>query len=112
MFVLTRTTNAHSIGHRRSITHVVLRDNGVDDELCNRIANFLKAVGDTSVLQFLSLRDNHIGDTGAATLASVLKQPDSRLKFLSLRNNRIGDRGVNSLGEAVIAGRGDTLKVI
>jgi Ran GTPase-activating protein (RanGAP) involved in mRNA processing and transport len=96
----------------RSVTHLVLRDNGIDDEACRRIANFLKTAGDTSVLSFLSLRDNSIGDTGATSLASALKDPDCALEFLSLRNNRIGNVGLESLGEAVIVGRGDRLKVI
>ena len=61
---------------------------------------FPQALAVTSSLTNLDLRDNSIGDSGAASLSQALAVTSS-LTNLDLRDNSIGDSGAASLSQAL-----------
>lgn len=75
------TALVNALGRNNSLSHVVVRDNNIDDEACRRIAEMFRQAGASTPIRSLSLRDNHIGDDGAAELASILKLDATPLEY-------------------------------
>ncbi|XP_008330196.1 leucine-rich repeat-containing protein 71-like [Cynoglossus semilaevis] len=83
------------------LTHVSLRNNGIDDNGARLIGSALSTSKTSNRnLLSLSLAFNSIGDEGAAHIAKGLRFNRSLL-FLSLAQNLIGDSGAAHLAEVL-----------
>jgi uncharacterized membrane protein YgcG len=86
-------------GALANLRRLWLGGNAVGDAGCDALVDVLRAV---ERLHTLELRENGIGDQGAACLAGALEGgPLGRLETLGLNFNQIGDEGVGQLVAAL-----------
>lgn len=92
--LLSRSLAGNSIATRLCLRHCYVHD---DD-----VAALVPALRCSGRIDTLDLRDNFVGPTGAASLASLLRSPrGAGLKRLRLESNGVGDEGCRSLSDAL-----------